>query len=294
MSSKTWTIKELLQVTSKYLTEKNIESPRLCSEILLAHLLQTTRVELYLHFEKPLHDREIESYRALIRRRLAREPVQYITGVQEFWSMDFQVGPQVLIPRPESEVLVEQAVSLYTKGDMPGGEHPRILDLGTGSGALAIAVASEIGSASIWASDISEEALNIARSNAERHGLEERIQFKTGDLLTHYRPEEVTFDLILSNPPYITSSEFDALPPEVRSFEPRLALDGHEQGLYYIEKIIHQAPEKLNDNGWLLLEMDPRQIPWALEMISEDDRYGHADRIRDYSNRDRVIISQKK
>lgn len=293
MSSKTWTIKELLQVTSKYLTEKKIESPRLCAEILLAHLLQTTRVGLYLHFEKPLNDREIKTYRALIRRRLAREPVQYITGVQEFWSMDFQVGPQVLIPRPESEVLVEQAVALYTKGRVPGGEQPQILDLGTGSGALAIAVARELRSASIWASDISEEALNIARSNAEKHKMGERIQFKMGDLLTPFRPGEVTFDLILSNPPYITSSEFDGLSPEVRNFEPMLALDGREEGLYYIEKIIHQAPENLNDKGWLLLEMDPRQIPKALELISNDDRYGHTDRIKDYSNRERVVTSQK-
>ena len=208
--------------------------------------------------------------------------------------MDFQVGPQVLIPRPESEVLVEQAVLLYKKGLMPGGEHLQILDLGTGSGALAVAVAREIRSASLWASDISEEALDIARINAERHGVGERIQFKKGDLLTHFRPEEVTFDLILSNPPYITSLEFDGLPPEVRNFEPRLALDGREDGLYFIQEIIHQAPENLNDHGWLLLEMDPRQIPKALELISKDGRYGHADRIRDYSHRERVVISQKR
>ena len=294
MSSRTWTIQELLKVTSGYLKKKEIESPRLCAEILLAHVLQTSRVELYLHFEKPLNEMEIGAYRALIRRRLHREPVQYITGVQEFWSMDFQVGPQVLIPRPESEVLVEQAISLYKKGRLPGEEHPRILDLGTGCGALAVAVAREIKGAFIWASDISEEALSTARLNAQRHGAGERIQFKKRDLLTHFRSEEVTFDLILSNPPYVTSREFDSLAPEVRNFEPRIALDGLEGGLYYIQKIIQQAPENLNDHGWLLLEMDPRQIPKALDLISEDDQYGHAERIKDYSNRDRVVISQKR
>jgi release factor glutamine methyltransferase len=294
MSSKIWTIKDLLKVTSDYLTKKKIESPRLCAEILLAHLLQTSRVDLYLHFEQPLNDSEIEAYRALIRRRLAREPVQHITGVQEFWSMDFQVGPQVLIPRPESEVLVEQAISLFKKGRLPGGEQPRVLDLGTGCGALAVAVAREMQEAFIWASDISEEALTVARSNAERHGVEERIQFKSGDLLNPFRSEEISFDLILSNPPYITSQEFETLPPEVRDFEPKLALDGREQGLYYIQEIIHQAPENLNEGGWLALEMDPRQIPRALELISRDDQYDHADRVRDYSNRDRVVIARKK
>lgn len=294
MSAKTWTIQELLKVTSDYLKKKQIESPRLCAEILLAHLLQTSRVDLYLHFEKPLHDSEIEAYRALIRRRLTGEPVQHITGVQEFWSMEFMVGPQVLIPRPESELLVEQAVSLHNKGRLPGGELPKVLDLGTGCGALAIAVAREITEALVWASDISEEALTIARSNAARHGVEKRIQFNKADLLTHFRSEGISFDLILSNPPYITSEEFDALSPEVRDFEPKIALDGREEGLYYIREIIFQAPESLNEQGWLALEMDPRQIPKALELISGDDRYAHADRVRDYSNRERVVVARKK
>jgi release factor glutamine methyltransferase len=290
MSSKTWTIKELLAVTSDYLKQKKIESPRLCAEILLAHLLQTSRVDLYLHFEKPLNDSEIEGYRALVRRRLAREPVQHITGVQEFWSLGFQVGPQVLIPRPESEVLVEQALSLYNEGRLPGGERPRILDLGTGCGALAVALAREIRDACIWASDISEEALTVARLNAERHAVGNRIQFTRSDLLTTFG--SAVFDLILSNPPYIASREFAALSPEVRDFEPKIALDGREEGLYYIQEIIRQAPEHLNEQGWLTLEMDPRQISGALKLISADDRYAHADRVRDYSKRERVVIAR--
>ena len=294
MSSKIWTIKELLKVTSDYLQEKKIESPRLCAEILLAHLLQTSRVDLYLHFEKPLNASELAAYRGLIRRRLSREPVQHITGIQEFWSLDFQVGPQVLIPRAESEVLIEQAVSLYKKGSLPGGAQPRVLDLGTGCGALAIALAGEIENALIWASDISAEALSFARSNAERHGVEKRIQFTRGDLLNHFRSGPDAFDLILTNPPYVTSREFDTLAPEVRDFEPKIALDGGEEGLTYIQEIIGQAPDVLNDRGWLAMEMDPRQAPRALELISESEKFGHADRVRDYSDRDRVVIARKK
>ena len=294
MGSKRWAIKELLEVTAAYLKEKKIESPRLCAEILLAHLLKTTRLELYLHFEKPLNEEEIVAYRELIRRRLNREPVQHITGSQEFWSMDFAVGPRVLIPRPETEVLVEQAVFLYNKGVLPGGEHPKVLDLGTGCGALAIALAREIPGASIWASDISEDALAVARVNAQRHGVGERIQFSRGDLFAFDRTLCESFGLILSNPPYVRAGEFDSLPPEVRDFEPREALDGGEDGLDCIRKIIRQAPDNLNTSGWLILEMDPRQVPEVLELISGDDRYGPAERIKDYSRRDRVVVCRKR
>ena len=294
MGSKRWAIKELLEVTAAYLKEKEIESPRLCAEILLAHLLKTTRLELYLHFEKPLNEGEIVAFRELIRRRLNREPIQHITGSQEFWSMDFAVDPRVLIPRPETEVLVEQAVSLYKGGELPGGEHPKVLDLGTGCGALAIAVAREIPGASIWASDISEDALAVARVNARRHGTADRIRFSRGDLFEFDRTLCASFDLILSNPPYVSAGEFGSLPPEVRDFEPREALDGGEGGLDCIRTIIRQAPDNLNASGWLILEMDPRQMPEALELISGDDRYGQAERITDYSRRDRVVKCRKR
>lgn len=294
MGSRRWAIKELLEVTAAYLKEKKIESPRLCAEILLAHLLKTTRLDLYLHFEKPLNEGEIAAYRALIKRRLDREPVQYITGSQEFWSMDFLVDPRVLIPRPETEVLVEQAVSLYKGRALPGGEHPRVLDLGTGCGALAVAVAREMPGASIWASDISWDALAAARVNAQRHGLGDRIRFRQGDLFGFDRARCESFDLILSNPPYVCAGDFDSLPPEVRNFEPRQALDGGEGGLYYIRKIIRQAPDNLNASGWLILEMDPRQIPEALDLISGEDRYGPGERIRDYSSRDRVVRCRRR
>jgi len=294
MSSKHWTIKTLLEVTAAYLKEKKIESPRLCAEILLAHLLKTSRLELYLHFEKPLHEEEIAAYRGMIRRRVNREPVQHITGNQEFWSMDFAVDPRVLIPRPETEVLVEQAVALYGAGALPGGAQPRVLDLGTGCGALAVVLAREIPGARVWASDISEDALAVARMNAQRHGVEDRIRFLKADLFGFDRTLRTSFDLILSNPPYVNEKEYRFLPPEVRDFEPKAALNGGEGGLHYILKIIRQAPENLNASGWLILEMDPLQVPEALDRIAGDARYGQWERIKDYSGRERVVKCQRR
>ena len=289
-----WTIKELLNVTSDYFTKKEIESPRLTAEILLAYLLNRTRIKLYLKFDQPLSEEEVSGYRDLIRRRVDREPLQYITGTQEFWSLDFKVGPQVLVPRPESEFLVEQTISLFKGQTPPKAGYPQILDLGTGSGALAVSIARELEDAALWASDISEEALVFARLNAKKHGVAERIDFCLGDLWEPFMGEDLTFDGIVSNPPYIPSEAFDTLPPEVRDHEPRVALDGGEGGMHYVEKIIRTGPDYLNPEGWLLLEMDPAQTTKALSLIDETGRYGSKRRIKDYSNRYRVVVAQKK
>jgi release factor glutamine methyltransferase len=155
MTNKRWTIKELLDLTTKYLTEKAIDSPRLCAEVLLSHQLKKTRIELYLEYDQPLREDEISGFRTLVRRRVNREPLQYITGHQEFWSLDLVVNPGVLIPRPETEILVDEALSLRKRGLLPDDRTPMILDVGTGSGAIAIALAKEIEGAKIWASDIS-------------------------------------------------------------------------------------------------------------------------------------------
>jgi release factor glutamine methyltransferase len=293
MNQKTWTIKTLLETTTDYLNKKAIESPRLTAEILLAHQLEIDRVKLYLDFDRPLNDREVSGYRSLIRRRLNREPIQYITGVQEFWSMEFTVNPKVLIPRPESELLVEQVISLYKEQKPADGQSIRVLDLGTGSGVLAIALARELEDACIWASDISQEAIDRAILNARRHGVEDRIQFVVGDLLQPFMDLEFTFDVIVSNPPYIASEEFDILPPEIRDHEPRVALDGRKEGMFFIEKIIREGSNKLNPGGWLLLEMDSGQITKALNLIEKADAYGEKKCIRDYGHHYRVVMAQK-
>jgi len=295
MSEKTWTIKELLSVTITFLEEKEIPDPRLSAEILLAHQLGLERIDLYLQFDRPLNRSEVDGYRALIRRRLQREPVQYITGRQEFWSLTFEVGPRALIPRPETELLIEQLSQTVREDKAQGADYSpfTVLDLGTGSGAIAVAVASEFSQASVWASDISQGAIDQAVSNAKRHGLEERIRFLVGDLFEPAKSLNLWFDFILTNPPYVTAEEYELLPPEIKAFEPRIALNGHQNGLFYIDRIIREAPDLLTEGGRLLMEMDPRQVPRVLKSIAEQGGYQGRTVVRDYHQRDRIVMLQK-
>ncbi len=291
MARNRWTVKELLRVTTDYFQGKGVDSPRLSAEVLLAHLLQTDRIHLYLDPERPLQDEEVASYRQLVRRRANREPLQYIRGLQEFWSADFLVGPDVLIPRPESELLVEQALDLLRllRSDAP---RPWILDLGTGSGALIIALGLEIPDAFLCAADISERALAVARENACRHGLDQRIRFVGGDLWGPFKPRIAAFDIIVSNPPYVDSNALGSLMPEI-GFEPRVALDGGPGGMNFIEEIIEAAPDFLKPGGWVLIEMDPAQTRPALGLIDKTGGYRQAKAVKDYARRDRVVVAQK-
>ena len=289
MSSKTWQIRDLLKVSSDYLKGKGIENPRLNAEVLLAHQLHVERVALYLNFDQPLSETELSSYRSLIKRRIDHEPLQYITGTQEFWSLSFAVNRSVLIPRPETELVVEQAVMLAKNF---GEDHSiRILDLGTGCGAIAISLAREIPRASIWATDISKEAIGVAQQNASKHGVSVRVDFRQGDLWGPLLEEGLRFDLIVSNPPYVSTEEYKDLFPEVRDYEPRHALDGREHGMYYLEKIIEGAHGFLNPGGWIILEMAPWQTQKALEIIARTGKYQEETRIKDYSRRYRVVTA---
>jgi len=292
MRPKSWTIKELLKVTTDYLKEKQIDSPRLTAEVLLSHHLDINRVTLYLNLEQPLNESEISGYRELVRRRLQREPLQYITGIQEFWSLDFMVDPRVLIPRPETELLVEQAIEKYRSTVVQEESPIKILDLGTGSGILATALAKEFQNSKILATDISQGAIEIARLNAEAHGVSEKIEFMRGDLWQPLMGRNISFDFIVSNPPYVSPDEYEDLPPEVRDHEPRLALDGREDGFYYIRKIIEGSPSFLNPGGWLLLEMSPHQTDKALEFMKSIEGLTAKTRIRDYSQRYRAVCAQ--
>ncbi|MBN2062572.1 MAG: peptide chain release factor N(5)-glutamine methyltransferase [Deltaproteobacteria bacterium] len=294
MSSSDWNIKNILEVTSEYLKKKAINNPRLSAELLLAHLLKKSRVALYLSFDQPLNEAEINEYRSLVMRCVAREPIQYITGKQEFWSMEFDVDKRVLIPRPESELLVEQVIALCGKTGSFEEQSPRILDMGTGSGAIAISIAQEIKNARIWASDISNSALDVAIGNAKKHGMIDRIRFLQGDLFQPFRDLSQKFDIIISNPPYIPSEDYPSLQPEVRDYEPRLALDGNEKGMFFIREIITQGQEFLDHAGWLLIEMDPEQTPMAFETIEGTGGYREKKRIKDYSRRYRIVLAKKK
>lgn len=292
MTQRPWTAKGLLEVASDYLKEKGIDNPRLDAEVLLAHGLGLDRVGLYLDLDRPLTQKEVSGYRSLIKRRVLREPLQYITGVQEFWSLEFAVSPKALIPRPETELLVEQALARIRATEVSPIKGPNILELGTGCGAVAISLAKELAEAHLWATDISAGALELARLNAKRHGVSGRIQFRQGDLWEGLKGHDITFDIILSNPPYVASEHYHELPPEVRNYEPRQALDGGEGGMHYIEKIINGAVAYLRQGGWLILEMAPDQTEEALRLLDRNRGYGGHDRIEDYSHRYRLVVAR--
>ena len=289
MAPRPWTIKALLDTTTGYLRDKGVGNPRLDAEVLLAHLLRCRRLDLYLRFDQPLREDELAGYRELVRRRARREPLQYIRGHQEFWSLDFAVGPGVLIPRPETEILLERALTLVREGKVPGGTEPRVLDLCTGSGVLAVCFALEIAGALVWAGDCSPAALDKARENARSHGVEDRIAFVGGDLLDPFRENGLVFDLILSNPPYVDSGELEVLQPEVRDHEPRKALDGGPGGMEIVRRILCDAPASLSPGGRLLVEMDPRQMDEAQRTADGTGAFGPPELIPDYTRRPRVL-----
>lgn len=292
MTKRPWTIKEILRVTTEYLEGKAVESPRLSSEILLAHALGVERIDLYMRLDQPLTPDEVSRYRDLVRRRSKREPVQYITRRQEFWSLDFEVGPGVLIPRAETELLVEQVLALRRAGDLPFGDGElRLLDLGTGCGAVAIALCMEIPEATLWATDISDQALETARANAERHGVLDRMVLNRGDLFDAV-PGGM-FQAVISNPPYVPSDQMKTLPPEVGLYEPTAALDGGEGGTAVVERIIREAPKFLFPGGWLILEMSPEQAASAEGMVVGSGSYQTRLILKDYSRRDRVLMAER-
>ena len=293
MSSNEWNIKDLLEITTDYFKNKAIDNPRLSAEILLTHLLKKSRISLYLSFDQPLKQKEIDEYRRLVKRRLAREPIQYITGKQEFWSLEFEVDKRVLIPRPETELLVEQVISLYRKKESFQNHSPRILDMGTGSGAIAISIAREIKKAFIWASDISDEALKVAETNAVKLGVIDRIRFVRGELFQPFSGTLQKFDYIISNPPYIPSEDYSSLQPEVRDYEPRIALDGKKRGMFFIREIIAQGVDFLENDGWLLIEMAPVQTDIAFKILDGNPVYTEKKRLKDYSQRYRVVMTKK-
>ena len=292
MPPKTWQIRDLLKVSTDYLKSKGIENPRLNAEVLLARQLNLERMRLYLNFDQPLTGEEISGYRSLIKRRVSREPLQYITGTQEFWSLDFLVDRHVLIPRPETEIVVEQAISLARTVEQNEGQSLQVLDLGTGCGAISIALAKEIPGAMIWATDISEKALCLARRNALKHGVSVRLRFCQGDLWKPLLDRNSPFDIVVSNPPYVTSGQYNDLPPEIRNNEPRLALDGGEDGMYYLKKIIKGAHDFMNPGGWIILEMAPGQTEKALTIMDQTGGYERMERIKDYSRAYRVVTAR--
>ena len=291
MPEKNWNIKDLLSVAADYLRQKEIENPRLTAEVLLGHSLKLERIDLYLNFDKPLTRGEVSDFRKLIQRRIGHEPLQYITGKQEFWSLDFEVNRNVLVPRPETEVLLEQAIHLVKTIPLLSERPLRILDLCTGSGVISVVSAREMGDVHVWATDISQDALEVAKRNADAHNVSDKITFLLGDL---WGPlQNLRFDLILSNPPYVSTGEYPHLPPEVRDHEPKIALDGREEGLHCIKEIIKFAHGFIDSGGWLVIEMAPVQTGTVMTMMDRMNAYTGIRRVKDYSRSYRVVVAQK-
>jgi release factor glutamine methyltransferase len=282
-----WTVLKVLQWTTEYLGLKGIDQPRASAEVLLAHVLGLERIQLYLNFDRPLTPDELAAYRGSIRRRAAREPTQYITGKQEFWSLELEVTPAVLIPRPETELLVEKALELVKSSSK------RVLDLGTGSGAIAIALTHECRAVRVVATDISCSALQVARRNASRHGVNDRIAFVATDLFQGFSSSSPPFDVILSNPPYVGEKEFPQLAPEIIRYEPKAALLAGPEGLLVIRRIISEAWPYLKAGGSLLLEMGVGQSEILRAELSGDCCMDRFEFIRDYSGILRLLHIQK-
>lgn len=290
MSSPNWTILKLLKWTEERFKKEGISSPRLEAEVLLAETLGLDRVGLYVNFDRPLEPAELSRYKEIVKRRLQREPLAYITGKKEFWSLTFKVTPDVLIPRPETETLIEEALKIAST--LEKDRDPlKILEIGTGSGAIIIVLARELPSAHLVATDISEKALAIARENAFHHGVAERIQFIKGDL---FPANGQTYDLILTNPPYIPRRHVATLPPEVRIFEPPLAWDGGEDGLDFYRRILSQVDGYLKAQGWFLAEIGAGQEEEIKKIVKEIPSLDSPLFVPDLSGIKRVIKMRKK
>ncbi|SHG93429.1 release factor glutamine methyltransferase [Thermosyntropha lipolytica DSM 11003] len=275
----TWRIKDLLSWTTRFFTEKGLEEPRLEAEVLLASALGKDRVYLYTNYDLPVNQKERELYREWIKRRVKGEPTAYITGSKEFMSLEFKVTPHVLIPRPDTEILVEEALHLANRWQ----EKVRICDVGTGSGAIAVSLAYYLKRAHVYATDISEEALKVAEYNAQKHGV--KVVFKAGDLMQPLAGEE-KFHIITANLPYISEEEYIKLSPSVRDYEPKSALLAPGDGLDLYRSLLPQAWELLYAGGYLLMEIGFNQGEKALAMA---EKWGKAEIIKDLAGRDRVV-----
>ena len=287
-----WNILDLLKWTSSHFKSHAIDNPRATAEILLAYALDLRRIDLYLRHDQPLTKEELNRFRQLIIRRLRREPVAYIVGCKEFWSLELAVTPAVLIPRPETECLVEAVLGLIPAAN--GGAGMRILEMGTGSGAISLAVASERSAAQLLASDASPLALELARRNAVHHRLAAGIHFVCGTWFDPFNDRNSRFDMILSNPPYIPAPVIPTLQPEIHRFEPIMALDGGPDGLRAIRHILARAPLFLKDGGWLLLEIGHDQAAAVQEICRNCGAYADVRFIKDYSGHSRVLQARKK
>ena len=284
-----WTIGRLLTWTADYLKKHGSESPRLDAEVLLAHARGCERIELYTAFNDDPGEEVRVAFREMVRRRAEATPVAYLVGHKEFYSLDFRVTPDVLIPRPETELLV---VQLLDKAKELSRSELHIADVGTGSGILAVCAAKHLPQASVTAIDISEAALAIAKENAVKHGVDERLEFIEGDLFASV-PTETTFDFVVSNPPYVSDSEYESLAKTVQEHEPKLALTSGPRGTEIIERLIPQAAERVAPGGYLMIEFSPMIADDVLKLVRADGSFEEPELVRDLNRQSRVVVTRK-
>jgi release factor glutamine methyltransferase len=289
----TWTVRRLLEWTAPFLARKGVESPRLCSEQLLAHVLAVPRIKLYTDYERIVGARELAAYRDLVRRAAEEEPVAYLTGRAHFFNLEFEVTPDVLIPRPDTETLVENVIQLVRHQSGLGS--PRVIDLCTGSGCIAAAIAANIKTATVLAIDTSPAAAAVARRNVERLGLAERISVEVGDLFEPLQRlvDRQPFHLIVANPPYIPTGQIAELDKSVRDYEPAAALDGGLDGLALHRRILAEGAPRLLSGGHIFLEIAFDQGDLATQMAAGHQEYGDVRILKDQGGRHRVLTARR-
>jgi release factor glutamine methyltransferase len=287
MSTDEWTIGRLLDWTANYLAQKGSEFPRLDAEVLLAHALGCKRIELYTRHTEPAPEEGRQKFRELVKQRVEGCPVAYLVGRKEFFSLELEVNGAVLIPRPDSESVVDECLRVLR--ELP---EPTVLDIGTGSGNLAVAVARQHKMVRVTATDVSGTALAVAARNAAKQGVDERIRFLEGDLFAPLA-EDDRFDVIMSNPPYIPHNDIADLVKGVRDYEPHLALDGGPDGFAVFDRLISEAPRYLKSGGWLIMEIGSPQELAARERIEAIGGYELGKTIRDSSGHPRVLKARR-
>ncbi|WP_442484873.1 peptide chain release factor N(5)-glutamine methyltransferase [Aeoliella sp. SH292] len=287
--SDAWTIGRLLNWTTDFFQQRGLDSPRLEAEVLLAHCRGCQRILLYTAFDEPASEELREKFRGLVRERAAGKPFAYLVGKREFYSLDFEVTPDVLIPRPETELLVVALLD-HARGQGRAKDPLTIADVGTGSGILAVCAAKYLKASLVTAIDISPKALAVAERNAAKHQVAERIEFVESDLFAAVKPSE-TFDFIVSNPPYITTAELAELDKTVRDFEPMLALDGGAEGTTVVERLIAEAATRLRPGGVLMMEISP-MIASRVEKLVDDSPLELLETLKDLEGHARIVQAQ--
>ena len=280
------TVLESLQLSTDFLEKKGIESARLNAELLLSEILKCKRLDLYLKFDQPLKENEVDIYREWIARRGKFEPLQYIIGNVEFYGLPFKVTPDVLIPRPETEILVEEVIKFCK--DKTG---LKILDIGTGSGNIPIALSKNLNDADVTAIDISEKALSVARENAAANGVEEKIHFITADVKNYMSGHQ--FDILVSNPPYVSKEEYPILQIEIRNYEPMAAVTDSNDGLVFYRTIAERAKILLKSNGKIFLEVGKDQSKFVADILVKNN-FINIYFVKDYQQIDRVVVGELK